>query len=383
MKFSSEPPTAALSFVGKSRHRHSNFRARSKISIEIENFDRDQFFLIVGPSGECGNRLRVGVRAKNAVACRGLRVGPSKYCTAWKRRKGPHPHIGIVQTVFSEKASAIARIRQKCVTNASEMRQKWVLFYWEKRNVQNASEIRQNCIKNASKIRGTPLENTFWTIPTTPSALVRKLPILLRTDFVLTKCPHWPYEGPFRGKIPWMGKSCFSSRALVKTVSAKEKTHKHKQICRIVPGLGGCQNFVYVFLSGHSLWARKNTYVMGVGSEDLHRQGKKIAENRMLTDAISGFATDFLRFIDVNAGGFRLKQGRGILRPSWGRFLAEWIFRDLNVGPPDFFSHRRIFFSSCLWESAQKNPPGKSPAKSSKNYTTKIPNTFLQRGWAN
>ena len=27
---------------------------------------------------ECGNRLRVGVRAKNAVACRGLRVGPSK-----------------------------------------------------------------------------------------------------------------------------------------------------------------------------------------------------------------------------------------------------------------------------------------------------------------
>ena len=27
---------------------------------------------------ECGNRLRVGARAKNAVACRGLRVGPSK-----------------------------------------------------------------------------------------------------------------------------------------------------------------------------------------------------------------------------------------------------------------------------------------------------------------
>ena len=27
---------------------------------------------------ECGNRLRVVVRAKNAVACRGLRVGPSK-----------------------------------------------------------------------------------------------------------------------------------------------------------------------------------------------------------------------------------------------------------------------------------------------------------------
>ena len=38
-------------FVGKSRHRDQNFRARSKISIEIENFDRDQIFLIVGPSG--------------------------------------------------------------------------------------------------------------------------------------------------------------------------------------------------------------------------------------------------------------------------------------------------------------------------------------------
>ena len=30
-------------------------------------------------------------------------------------------------------------------------------------------------------------------------------------------------------------------------ISGKEKTHKHKQICGIVPGLGGCQIFVYVF----------------------------------------------------------------------------------------------------------------------------------------
>ena len=29
--------------------------------------------------------------------------------------------------------------------------------------------------------------------------------------------------------------------------SGKEKAHKRKQICRIVPGLGGWQNFVYVF----------------------------------------------------------------------------------------------------------------------------------------
>ena len=35
---------------------------------------------------ECGNRLRVGVRAKTAPACRGLRVGPSKLpidCQVW------------------------------------------------------------------------------------------------------------------------------------------------------------------------------------------------------------------------------------------------------------------------------------------------------------
>ena len=38
-------------FVGKSRRRDRNFRARSKISIETKNFDRDQTFLIVGPSG--------------------------------------------------------------------------------------------------------------------------------------------------------------------------------------------------------------------------------------------------------------------------------------------------------------------------------------------
>ena len=39
--------------------------------------------------------------------------------------------------------------------------------------------------------------------------------------------------------------------------SGKEKTHKHKQICGTVPGLAGCQTFVYVFFSGHSLWGRK------------------------------------------------------------------------------------------------------------------------------
>ena len=71
--------------------------------------------------------------------------------------------------MFSEKASAIARMHQKCVRNASEMHQKCVkmgLVLLGKENVQNASEIRQNWVKNASNMRGTPLgENTFWTIP--------------------------------------------------------------------------------------------------------------------------------------------------------------------------------------------------------------------------
>ena len=43
--------------------------------------------------------------------------------------------------------------------------------------------------------------------------------------------------------------------------SGKEKTHKHKQICGIVPGLGGHQNFVYVFFFGSFLMGeRKNTH---------------------------------------------------------------------------------------------------------------------------
>ena len=49
--------------------------------------------------------------------------------------------------------------------------------------------------------------------------------------------------------------------------------------------------------------------------------------------------------------------------------------------PPDFLADfvAGTFFS-FLWERVhRKNPPGNSPAKSSKIYTTKIPDTFLQR----
>ena len=52
--------------------------------------------------------------------------------------------------MFSEKASAIASMRQKCVRNAS----KWVLFDWGK---EERSKMSQKCVKIASKMRGTPL----------------------------------------------------------------------------------------------------------------------------------------------------------------------------------------------------------------------------------
>ena len=65
------------------------------------------------------------------------------------------------------------------------------------------------------------------------------------------------------------------------------------------------------------------------------------------------------------------------------------FLRILNFGPPDFSAvlGRRICsrilspdILSFLWEKrAQKNPPGKSPTKSPKFYTTKIPDNFLQR----
>ena len=42
--------------------------------------------------------------------------------------------------------------------------------------------------------------------------------------------------------------------------SGKEKTHKHKQICGIVPGLGGCQNLVYVFFFGPFLMGKRKTH---------------------------------------------------------------------------------------------------------------------------
>ena len=69
------------------------------------------------------------------------------------------------------------------------------------------------------------------------------------------------------------------------------------------------------------------------------------------------------------------------LGPVHGRtdFLRIFIFE-----PPDFFADflAGFFLLIFVGKSAQKNPPRKSPGKSSKIYTTKIPDTFLQRGRA-
>ena len=52
--------------------------------------------------------------------------------------------IGIVQKVFSEKALAIARMRQKCVRNASKRRQKCVKMGL----VLLGKEERPKCVRN-------------------------------------------------------------------------------------------------------------------------------------------------------------------------------------------------------------------------------------------
>ena len=49
----------------------------------------------------------------------------------------------------------------------------------------------------------------------------------------------------------------------------------------------------------------------------------KIAENRTLTDVISGSMADFLRLIDVNARGLRLKGGQGISHPIYTGWLRN------------------------------------------------------------
>ena len=79
-------------FVGNSRRRDWYFRARLKISIGIENFERDWIILIVGPSGFASNfqsRLKISILTLRIPPpphkIRGLVGGSLEICNlAWK-----------------------------------------------------------------------------------------------------------------------------------------------------------------------------------------------------------------------------------------------------------------------------------------------------------
>ena len=78
-----------------------------------------------------------------------------------------------------------------------------------------------------------------------------------------------------------------------------------------------------------------------------------------------------------------------VLSLSFPRILLGSVFGRMDFsrifcfGPPDFVADFVAgFFLIFVGKSAQKTPPGNSPAKSFKIYTTKIPDTFLPRGRA-
>ena len=108
----------------------------------------------------------------------------------------------------------------------------------------------------------------------------------------------------------------------------------------------------------------------GVGKE-FYRKGNSVKRFRPDSESPDSKNCNFLR-----------SSPSQILGSAFGRTDFSRIF---IFGPPEFFADFVAGFSLLIifvGKSAQKNPPGKSPAKSSKIYTTKIPDTFLQRGRA-
>ena len=78
-----------------------------------------------------------------------------------RRRKNRYRPKGVFGKGVGNSQNA-SEMRQKCVKNASEMRQNGSCFIGKR----GTSKMRQKSVKIASKMRGTPLgENTFWTIP--------------------------------------------------------------------------------------------------------------------------------------------------------------------------------------------------------------------------
>ena len=115
---------------------------------------------------ECGNRLRVGVRAKNAVACRGLRVGPSKVCNRdydfltpvkkTQRWLGPQKcflpsESFAIDSYCDENSQAIAIIFVRAVRLQNETAPENLLIWHEKRfeKREKRSERRsETCLKH-------------------------------------------------------------------------------------------------------------------------------------------------------------------------------------------------------------------------------------------
>ena len=83
-----------------------------------------------------------------------LEVGTGIYPLPPARKDMPEeswtscPRVGIVQKVFTEKASGITRMRQKCVRNASKIHQNGSCLIGKRRTFQSASEIRQKCAEH-------------------------------------------------------------------------------------------------------------------------------------------------------------------------------------------------------------------------------------------
>ena len=106
------------------------------------------------------------------------------------------------------------------------------------------------------------------------------------------------------GDFLWTGKSCFR---------VGKKTHKHKQICGIVPGLGGWQHFVYVFFR-----------VIPYGGEKTHKQNSppEILDNPVRFLCVFVFIWFFFFF-------FRSHRVRALVQAPlrvWDAFYKDIVF---------------------------------------------------------
>ena len=111
---------------------------------------------------------------------------------------------------------------------------------------------------------------------------------------------------------------------------------------------------------------------------DPQKKGIKILNEKVGSIIVT--MINFKEVIDFLVRKF-VTHNTNILGSVFGRtdFLRIFIF-----GPPVFYADFVAGFLLLMFvgKSAQKNPAWKSLAKSSKFYTTKIPDTFLQRGRA-